>query len=382
MEIFQSTVSFIRKIFKTQENFIPLHEPRFVGKEREYVLDAIDSTFVSSVGKYVDKFEEEIVKKSGTTYAIATSNGTSAIHIALLMAGVKQGDEVLTQSLTFVATANAINYTGAKPVFLDVDIDTMGLSPSKLHSFLENKTITKDGVTYNKDTGAKISACIPMHTFGFPCRIDEIVAICDKFNIPVVEDAAESIGSSYKGKQTGTFGKLGVYSFNGNKTITAGGGGVIITDDEKLAKLAKHITTTAKVPHKWEYNHDMVGFNYRMPNLNAALACAQLEQLDNYIVNKRQLAKEYAEFYKNTPLNFIEENEDSYSNYWLMVLVLKDFNEREQFLEYTNKNGVMTRPIWKLMHTLDMYKECQVEEVENSLWLEERVVNIPSSVRI
>jgi perosamine synthetase len=382
MEIFQSTVSFIRKIFKTQENFIPLHEPRFVGKEREYVLDVIDSTFVSSVGKYVDKFEEEIVKKSGTTYAIATSNGTSAIHIALLMAGVKQGDEVLTQSLTFVATANAINYTGAKPVFLDVDIDTMGLSPSKLHSFLENKTITKDGVTYNKDTGAKISACLPMHTFGFPCRIDEIVAICDKFNIPVVEDAAESIGSSYKGKQTGTFGKLGVYSFNGNKTITAGGGGVIITDDEKLAKLAKHITTTAKVPHKWEFNHDMVGFNYRMPNLNAALACAQLEQLDNYIVNKRQLAKEYAEFYKNTPLNFIEENEDSYSNYWLMVLVLKDFNEREQFLEYTNKNGVMTRPIWKLMHTLDMYKECQVEEVENSLWLEERVVNIPSSVRI
>ncbi len=382
MEIFQSTVSFIRKIFKTPENFIPLHEPRFVGKEKEYVLDAIDSTFVSSVGKYVDKFEEKIVKKSGSTYAIATSNGTSAIHIALLMAGVKQGDEVLTQSLTFVATANAINYTGAKPVFLDVDIDTMGLSPSKLHSFLENKTITKDGVTYNKDTGAKISACLPMHTFGFPCRIDEIVAICDKFNIPVVEDAAESIGSSYKGKQTGTFGKLGVYSFNGNKTITAGGGGVIITDDEKLAKLAKHITTTAKLPHKWEYNHDMVGFNYRMPNLNAALACAQLEQLDNYIVNKRQLAKEYAEFYKNSPLNFIEENKDSYSNYWLMVLVLKDFNEREQFLEYTNKNGVMTRPIWKLMHTLDMYKECQVEEVENSLWLEERVVNIPSSVRI
>ena len=380
--MFKEIVKFIREQFDSPEAFIPLHEPRFIGKEKEYVMDAIDSTFVSSVGAYVDKFEELVAKKSGAKYAIATSNGTSALHIALLMAGVQPNDEVITQPLTFVATGNAISYANAKCVFLDVDRDTMGLSPRKLRIFLEDNARVRAGVVYNKKTNARLAACMPMHTFGFPCRIDEIVAICNEFNIPVVEDAAESLGSTYKGKYTGTFGKLGVYSFNGNKTITSGGGGVIITDDEKLAKLAKHITTTAKVPHKWDYEHDMVGYNYRMPNLNAALACAQLEQLDSFINNKRELALIYAEFFKERSIDFVLENSDSYSNYWLMAVILKDLDQRNDFLKITNDQKVMTRPIWKLMNKLVMFKDCQVEDISNAEWLEERVVNITSSVRV
>ena len=335
-----------------------MHEPRFVGKEKEYVMDAIDSTFVSSVGAYVDKFENELALKTGAKYAVATSNGTSALHIALLMAGVKPNDEVITQPLTFVATANAITYANANCIFLDVDRDTMGLSPTKLRVFLESNAEVRDGEAYN------------------------IVDICDEFNIPVVEDAAESLGSSYKGKHTGTFGKLGVYSFNGNKTITCGGGGAIVTDDKKLAKLAKHITTTAKVSHTWEYKHDMIGYNYRMPNLNAALACAQLEQLDAYVKNKRELALIYSEFFKEKSFDFAIEGPDSYANYWLMAVVLKDGEQRNDFLKFTNEQNVMTRPIWRLMHTLEMFKNCQVEDVTNAEWLEERVVNIPSSVRV
>ncbi|MBO6651935.1 MAG: LegC family aminotransferase [Balneola sp.] len=380
--MFKETVAFIRKQFNAPEAFIPLHEPRFVGKEKEYVMDAIDSTFVSSVGAYVDKFENELALKTGAKYAVATSNGTSALHIALLMAGVKPNDEVITQPLTFVATANAITYANANCIFLDVDRDTMGLSPTKLRVFLESNAEVRDGEAYNKKTGAKLAACMPMHTFGFPCRIDEIVDICDEFNIPVVEDAAESLGSSYKGKHTGTFGKLGVYSFNGNKTITCGGGGAIVTDDKKLAKLAKHITTTAKVSHTWEYKHDMIGYNYRMPNLNAALACAQLEQLDAYVKNKRELALIYSEFFKEKSFDFAIEGPDSYANYWLMAVVLKDGEQRNDFLKFTNEQNVMTRPIWRLMHTLEMFKNCQVEDVTNAEWLEERVVNIPSSVRV
>jgi perosamine synthetase len=379
--MFKETVEFIREQFNTPEAFIPLHEPLFVGNEKKYVMDAINSTFVSSVGAYVDKFENILAQQTGAKYAIATNNGTSALHIALLMAGVKPNDEVITQPLTFVATANAISYTNAKCVFLDVDIDTMGLSPVKLRTFLEDNAELRDGVAYNKKTGAKLAACMPMHTFGFPCRIDEIVIICDEFNIPVVEDAAESLGSTYKGKHTGTFGKLGAYSFNGNKTITCGGGGAIVTDDEKLARLAKHITTTAKVPHQWEFEHDMVGYNYRMPNLNAALACAQLEQLNVYVKNKRELALIYADFFKDKKFDFVLEGPDSNSNYWMMAIILKDAQQRNDFLDFTNKKKVMTRPIWRLMHTLEMFKDCQVEDLVNAEWLEERVVNIPSSVR-
>ena len=380
--MYKETIEFIREQFGAPEEFIPLHEPRFIGKEKEYVNDAIDSTFVSSVGAYVDRFEEELAKKTGARYAIATSNGTSALHIALLLAGVKPGDEVITQPLTFVATANAVAYCSAKNVFLDVDRDTMGLSPSKLKTFLETSATMESGVAINRKTGAKLAACLPMHTFGFPCRIDEIVNICNEYNIPVVEDSAESLGSKYKGQHTGTFGNLGVFSFNGNKTITCGGGGAIITDDEELAKLGKHLTTTAKVAHSWEYVHDRVGYNYRMPNLNAALACAQLEQLDSFVKNKRELAKKYVGFFKNKPVDFAVEGPDSYANYWLMAVILQDAEQRNEFLEELNKNKIMSRPIWRLMHTLDMFRNCQVENVENAEWLEERVVNLPSSVRV
>jgi len=380
--MFSDTIKFIRDQFNVQKSFIPLHEPRFVGKEKEYVLDAIDSTFVSSVGIYVDRLERNLVKKTGIKYAVATSNGTAALHIALLLSGVKSNDEVITQPLTFVATANAITYCNAKCVFVDVDIDTMGLSPKKLKMFLENNVKLKNNVPYNKLTGAKIAACVPMHTFGFPCRIDEIINICNKFNIPVVEDAAESLGSKYKGRYTGSFGKFGVYSFNGNKTITSGGGGAIVTNNKRLAKLAKHLTTTAKIPHDWDYEHDALGYNFRMPNINAALACAQLENLDKFINNKRELALRYSNFFKGYSIKFILEGKNSYSNYWLMAIILKDINQRNDFLEFTNKHNVMTRPIWKLMNNLKMYKNCQTSDLKNSKWLESRVVNIPSSVRI
>lgn len=380
--MFDDTINFIRKQFNNAKGFIPLHEPRFCGNEKEYVLDAIESTFVSSVGPYVDRFEKILAKKIKSKYAIATTNGTSALHIALLMSGVQPNEEVITQPLTFVATANAISYTNAKCVFIDVDKDTMGLSPSSLRKFLESKAEIKNGLAYNKITKARLAACVPMHTFGFPCRIDEIVSICNEFNIPVVEDAAESLGSSYKGKFTGTFGKLGIYSFNGNKTITCGGGGAIVTDDVKLAKLSKHITTTAKLAHKWDYNHDMVGYNYRMPNINAALACAQLEQLDSFIKNKRDLALSYADFFSKMSIDFVTEPPKSYSNYWLMAVILNNKEERDQFLKYTNDHKIMTRPAWTLSHKLAMFNNCQVENLHNADWLESRLVNIPSSVRI
>lgn len=380
--MFEEIVKFIRDQFDSPEAFIPLHEPCFIGNEKEYLIDAIDSTFVSSVGEYVDKFEKDLAKKVDAKFAIATSNGTSALHIALLIAGVKPNEEVITQPLTFVATANSISYTKARCVFLDVDKDTMGLSPKKLNSFLEKNAEIRNGKAYNIKTNKRLAACMPMHTFGFPCKIDEIIKICKKYNIPVVEDAAESLGSKYKDNFTGTFGDLGVYSFNGNKTITCGGGGAIVTNNEKFAKLAKHITTTAKIPHPWDYDHDMVGYNYRMPNLNAALACAQLEKLDLFISKKRKLALIYADFFKKKPIDFVLENPESYSNYWLMTLILKDKNQRDNFLKFTNENKVMTRPIWKLMNKLVMYQNCQVDDISNAEWLEERVVNIPSSVRI
>ncbi len=383
MEEFKSIVQFIRELFNEPTNIIPLHTPVFNGNEKKYLLDCIDSTFVSSVGEYVNKIEKDIAEYTGAKYAVATVNGTAALHIALLMAGVNTGDEIITQPLTFVATANAISYCNAKPIFLDVDKDTMGLSPEKLEYFLKNYTKWDSSISQllNTSTSKPISACVPMHTFGHPCRIDKIVEICNEYNVPVIEDAAESIGSLYKERHTGTFGKLGIYSFNGNKTMTCGGGGIIITNDEKLAKKAKHITTTAKIPHKWEYRHDMIGYNYRMPNINAALACAQLEQLDDFINNKRETAAKYDQFFKSLDLEFFTEPDNSYSNYWLNSVILKDRNERDEFLKYTNDNGVMTRPIWTLMNKLEMFKECQTDSLENAEWLEDRVVNIPSSVR-
>ena len=376
----QKIVDFIKQTFNTQE-FIPLHEPRFNGNEKKYLNDCIDSTFVSSVGKYVDIFEKEFANKVGSKYAIATVNGTSALHISLILADVQKEDEVITQPLTFIATCNAISYCGAKPIFTDVDLDTMGLSPDSLQSFLEVNCEVKENICINKTTGKIIKACVPMHTFGHPCRIEEIKAICDKWNITLVEDAAESLGSYYKDKHTGTFGRIGTFSFNGNKIITAGGGGVIVTDDETLAKRAKHLTTTAKIPHPYEFVHDEIGYNYRMPNLNAALLVAQLEQLDDFIKVKRKLAKKYEEFFSsNDDITFIKEKEGSKSNYWLQGVIVNDIKNRDKFLEYTNKNDVMTRPIWKLMNELEMFKKCQTSTLENAKYIEERVVNIPSSV--
>ena len=373
-------VNFIQGIYNSTE-FLPLHEPRFVGNEKKYLNECIDSTFVSSVGKFVDQFEVEFAKKVGSKYAIATVNGTAALHVSLILAGVEKENEVITQPLTFIATCNAISYMGAKPVFVDVDLDTMGLSPSSLLGFLEENCEVVNKQCLNKTTNKIIKACVPMHTFGHPCRIDEIKTICDTWHITLVEDAAESLGSYYKDKHTGTFGKLGAFSFNGNKIITSGGGGVIVTDDEALAKKAKHLTTTAKIPHPYEYRHDMIGYNYRMPNLNAALLVAQMEQLDTFIKSKRDLASKYEEFFKNNEnINFIKEPKDSKSNYWLQAIILKDVGKRDEFLDYTNKNGIMTRPIWKLMNELEMFKDAQSTDLTNSKYLEERVVNISSSV--
>ena len=375
----QKVVDFIKETFNTKE-FIALHEPRFIGNEKKYLNDCIDSTFVSSVGKYVDRFEKEFASFVGAKYAIATVNGTAALHISLILANVKKDDEVITQPLTFIATCNAISYIGAKPVFVDVDLDTMGLSPESLKDFLEANCEIINNQCINKTTNKIIKACVPMHTFGHPCKIEEIKEICDIWNISLVEDAAESLGSFYKDKHTGTFGKVSAFSFNGNKIITSGGGGVIVTDDEQIAKRAKHITTTAKIPHPYEYVHDEIAYNYRLPNINAALLVAQMENLEKFLESKRELASTYEKFFKTSNIDFIKEPKDSKSNYWLQAVLLNDLKQRDEFLEFTNKNGVMTRPIWRLMNELEMYKDCQKDELKNAKYLEQRVVNIPSSV--
>lgn len=377
----QKIVDFIKHIYNTQ-NFIPLHEPRFIGNEKKYLNECIDSTFVSSVGAYVDRFEKEFALHVGSKYAVATVNGTAALHVSLVLMDVCENDEVITQPLTFIATCNAITYCGAKPIFVDVDKETLGLSPVALQKFLNENAEIKENICINKMTGKIIKACVPMHSFGHPCKIDAIKDICDTWHIALIEDAAESLGSYYKGKHTGTFGNVGAFSFNGNKIITSGGGGVIVTDDEVLAKRAKHITTTAKVPHKWEFVHDEVGFNYRLPNLNAALLVAQLEQVSYFLENKRALAKIYEDFFEDLGVKCIKEPKDSKSNYWLNAIMLEDKEQRDLFLEYTNSHGVMTRPIWTLMNKLEMFKTFQCGDLSNAIYLEERIVNIPSSVRI
>lgn len=373
-------IDFIRSQFPSKE-FIPLHEPKFSGNEKEYVLDTIESTFVSSVGAYVDKFEIMMAELSKTQKAVAVVNGTSALQVALRLSGVGSGDEVLTQALTFVATINAILYNGASPVFLDVDKDTMGLSPNSVHAFLEEYGELRDRVCYNKKTNKKIAACMPMHTFGFPVHLAELITICNKWNIPVVEDAAESIGSEYKGMPTGGFGKVGVFSFNGNKIVTSGGGGAIVTNDLELGNKAKHLTTTAKVPHPYEYVHDDIGYNFRMPNLNAALACAQLEQLNSFVQNKRKLAFEYSKFFESIGVKFRTELPNTKANYWLMCIELENKKDRDSFLKETNENMLMTRPIWQLIFKSPLYSNFQRDSQENAIFLENRIVNIPSSVR-
>ncbi len=449
MDPFEDIVNFIRSLYNEPNAFIPLHAPVFQGNEKKYLNECIDSTFVSSVGKFVDQFEDEIAKYTGAKKAVSCVNGTNALHLALKLVGVERDTEVITQPLTFIATANAISYCGAHPVFLDVDMDTMGLSPQSLKNWLsqnvelqttnseqgtqnkeprtknkEPRTRNKEQETRNKEqgtpnsqpvnikTGRRISCCVPMHTFGHPCRIDEIIEICNEYNIPVIEDAAESLGSFYKGQHTGTFGKIGVLSFNGNKVITTGGGGMLLFKDEELAKRAKHLTTQAKVPHPWEFNHDAIGYNYRMPNINAALGLAQLEQLPQFLQSKRQIAQSYKDFFSinqfytersrsalnhpiichpersrraiikssNHPILFVDEPINTVSNFWLNCILLNSKEERDAFLKFSNENGVMARPVWQLMNKLEMFKDCQTGDLSNAEWLEKRVVNLPSSV--
>ena len=377
--MFEDFVSFVRNLYQT-DGFVPLHAPVFLGNEKEYLLETIDSTFVSSVGEYVELFEQRIASTTNTGYAVATVNGTAALHAALLVVGVSNGDDVLTQALTFVATCNAIRYCGADPVFVDIDRNSLGMSPESLANYLDEHVEKRDGYAWNKSTGRRISACIPMHTFGHPTRIDLIIDICSQYHIPVIEDAAESLGSTWKTGHTGTFGRLGVLSFNGNKIVTTGGGGMILTNDESLANRARHLTTTARISHRWDYEHDRVGYNYRMPNLNAALGMAQLEQLREFVDNKREVARNYISWCRDKNLEILIEPEGARSNYWLNALILRDSDERDSFLQETNQNDVMTRPAWNPMHHLQMYESCHSGPLENTEWAIDRVVNIPSSV--
>ena len=399
--MYSEVIDFIKQLYGGVD-FVPLSVPKFVGNEKKYLEECIDTTFVSSVGQFVDRFENDMAAYTGAKRAVVCVSGTNALHMGLMLVGVKRDDEVLTQALTFIATCNALSYIGAHPVFLDVDRSTMGLSPDAMKEWLQkNAEVRKstrineldkshdfayqedEYACYNKNTGRRIKACVPMHTFGHPVRIEEIADLCKEWHIELVEDAAESIGSTYKGKHTGTFGKVGAISFNGNKTITTGGGGMLLFNDEEFGAYAKHITTQAKIPHRWEFRHDHIGFNYRMPNINAALGCAQLEHLDEFIADKRETARAYSVYFKNFDgIEFFTEPENCFSNYWLNVVILPNKEAQIDFLTHTNDNGVMTRPIWELMNRLPMFEHCQHDDLKNTIWFADRVVNVPSSVRL
>jgi perosamine synthetase len=371
-------VHFTRSVYGMGD--IPLHRPYFRGMERQYITDCIDTNFVSSVGAKVQEFEHRIADFTGARFAVATVNGTAALHVSLILGGVQRNEEVITQALTFVATCNAISYVGAHPVFVDVDLDTLGMSPVALRRFLLQNAVRRAGQVWNKHTGRRIAACVPMHTFGLPNRVEEIAVVCNEWGIALVEDAAESLGSTLGERHTGTIGLCGVLSFNGNKIITTGGGGMIVTNDESIAQRAKHITTTAKLVHPYEFFHDETGYNYRLPNLNAALGCAQMEQLSRMLEVKKQLAAKYHEFFSAFEISMPRALPGCVTNNWLNAIILSDRSERDAFLSGTNAHGVMTRPIWRLMTELPMYNHCQHDGLENSRWLEERVVNVPSSV--
>jgi perosamine synthetase len=381
---FTDILSFIRDQYLGKKT-IALHEPVFAGNEKKYLLDCIDSTLVSSIGPYVDKFEALVKEYTDAGFAVAAVNGTAALHLALKLAGVRQRDFVLTQPLTFVATCNAIFYCGAESIFIDIDKKNLGMSADKLEQWLaDNTEIVTERDTdsgfkcVEKTSRRKISACVPMHTFGHPCEIDRIADICKAYNIALIEDAAESLGSRYKNRHTGNFGLLGIFSFNGNKTITSGGGGMIITGDEKLAILAKHLTTQARVNHPWKMEHDSIGHNYRMPNLNAALGCAQMERLDDMIRSKRYMAAKYEAFFKQLGIGFITEPADSCSNYWLNAILFENEQERDSFLQYSHDNCVLSRPCWTLMHRLPMFSNCLHSDLSVAENIEARLVNIPS----
>lgn len=371
-------ISQIREIYGG--GFIPLHRPIFDGNEKNYLVECVDSNFVSSVGERVKIFEKQCAHYTGIEYGVSAVNGTAALHMSLLVSGVSEGDEVITQALTFVATCNAISYCGAKPVFIDVDKDTLGLSPEALLSWLSKNTELRDGCAYNSTTGARVAACVPMHTFGNPLRVDEVVKICKDYGIKVVEDAAESLGSFLDGKHTGSFGQMAAISFNGNKIITTGGGGMILTNDGTLAKRALHLTTTAKLPHDYEFDHDEIGFNYRMPNINAALGCAQMEKLAPILESKRQVFEAYSSFFDNFGIHYVTGIKRAQPNYWLNAIITSSRNERDHLLQILNDNEIMARPLWRMMNKLNMFKSCQTDHLKNAHWLEDRVVNIPSSV--
>ncbi|EAM0673759.1 aminotransferase LegC [Campylobacter coli] len=379
--MFKKEISFIKSLFN-KEN-IALHEPCFIGNEKKYLLECIDSGFVSSVGEFVTRFEEALKEKTKARFVIATNTGTAALHIALLANGIDENCEVITQSISFVATANAIAYTGAKPVFLDIDENTLSLSPKALEHFLENQTYQKDNLSYNKTTHKPIKACVIMHTFGLSAHIKAIKELCEKYHILLIEDAAEALGSTYENKALGTFGKCGILSFNGNKIITGGCGGAILSDDENLAKLARHLSTTAKIPHPYEYDHDMIAYNYRLCNVNAAILLAGLENLEPFLENKRELAKIYKDFFKNhDKCEFIDEKSNEKSNFWLNTLLFKNENLRNIFLEECLKNNIFVRPVWKSLPSLKAFQNCQSNELINTKKLEKRLINLPSSVRI
>ncbi|HEF3300437.1 TPA: aminotransferase LegC [Campylobacter coli] len=379
--MFKKEISFIKSLFN-KEN-IALHEPCFIGNEKKYLLECIDSGFVSSVGEFVTRFEEALKEKTKARFVIATNTGTAALHIALLANGIDENCEVITQSISFVATANAIAYTGAKPVFLDIDENTLSLSPKALEHFLENQTYQKDNLSYNKTTHKPIKACVIMHTFGLSAHIKAIKELCEKYHILLIEDAAEALGSTYENKALGTFGKCGILSFNGNKIITGGCGGAILSDDENLAKLVRHLSTTAKIPHPYEYDHDRIAYNYRLCNINAAILFAGLENLELFLENKRELAKIYKDFFKNhDKCKFIDEKSNERSNFWLNTLLFKNENLRNIFLEECLKNNIFVRPVWKSLPSLKAFQNCQSNELINTKNLEKRLVNLPSSVRI
>lgn len=381
ISLYERIVDFIRGLYQNEEGLIPLHRPVFADEEEKLVLDCLRSTYVSSVGAYVGEFEKRVAAFTGSTCAVATVNGTAALQMALLLSGVGPEQEVITQAISFVATANAIKYVGADPIFLDCDPDTLGLSADALEDFLvRHARQDKRGVTYNMQTGHRISACVPMHSFGHPARIERIQALCEKFHIALVEDAAEALGSFSDETHLGRFGKFGVLSFNGNKIITTGGGGMILTDDPNLAQKGKHLTTTAKISHQWDYFHDRIGYNFRLPNLNAALGCAQMEQLFDFVEKKRDVASHYESFFGDIGIPFVSERKGTKSNYWLNVILLNNREDRDRFLEYSNSCGIMTRPLWTLLSDLPMYRNCQRDALTNARWLFDRVVNIPSSV--
>ena len=376
----EKTVGFIRELYKEPDAFIPLHTPHFIGNEKDYLNECIDSTFVSSVGPFVDRFEAWMREYTGARNAIAVVNGTAALHLSLQLAGVQRGELVVTQALSFIATCNAISYIGAEPCFVDVDGNTLGMSADALKRFFATCEM-RGNACYHKATSKRVSACVPMHTFGIAAEIDSIASLCEAHAVPLIEDAAESLGTTCKGKHTGRFGLLGTYSFNGNKTVTSGGGGIIITDNDDLGKLGKHLSTQSKVSHRWEFVHDHIGYNYRCPNINAALALAQLEQLERLIEDKRAIANFYAEFFSSSPWRHIPIPEQCRSNHWLNALMLGSREERDSFLTFTNDHGVMTRPAWELMHRLKMFAHCIHDGLENSIDIANRLVNLPSSYR-